>query len=263
MKIEILEKNDSKIKFLVSDIKTSFAGALRRIMISETPTMAIEWVDFKKNNSVMPDEILANRLGQVPLTYDRKAYNLPSECKCNGKGCSRCQVKISLKKKGPAVVYSDDLKSTDKSVKPAIEKIPIVELFENQELQFVTTAQLGLGREHAKWKGATVGYKNLPKIKINDIDKKDLEKFVEICPRKVFKINNGRLFVTNPVKCILCMQCTDASKKGEIEVTPVEDAFVFNVESVSGLKANEIVFLAAEILGKKMKDFQKALKKIK
>jgi len=263
MKIEILKKTDSKIKFLVSDIKVSFAGALRRIMVSEVPTMAIEWVDFKKNGSVMPDEVLANRLGQVPLTYDRKAYNLPSECKCGGKGCSRCQVKMRLKKKGPAMVYSDDLKSTDKSVKPAVEKVPVVELFEGQELQFAATAQLGLGREHAKWKGAVVGYKNLPRIKINEIGKKDLEKFVKSCPRHVFKINNSKLVVTDPTKCILCMQCVEASSKGEIEVTAVEDAFVFNVESVSGLKPDEVVFLAAEILGKKMKEFQKALKKIK
>lgn len=263
MEIQILEKNDSKIKFLLNGVKASFAGALRRVMISETPTMAIEWVDFKKNDSVMPDEVLANRLGQIPLTYDRKAYNLMSECKCDGKGCSRCQVKISLKKKGPGAAYSEDLKSTDKSVKPGIDKIPIVELFEDQELQFVATAQLGLGKEHAKWKGAVVGYKNLPRIKINDIDKKDLQKFVDICPKGVFKTEDEKLVVKDPVKCILCMQCVEASQKGEIEVTPVEDAFVFNVESVSGLKSDEIVLLATEILGNKMKEFQKALKKIK
>lgn len=263
MKIEVLEKSDLKIKFLVSGVRASFAGALRRIMISEVPTMAIEWVEFKKKNSVMPDEVLANRLGQIPLMYDRKAYNLPSECKCDGKGCSRCQVKLSLKKKGPSMVYSGDLKSTDKSVKPAIEKIPIVELFEDQELQFVATAQLGMGREHSKWKGAVVGYKNLPQIKINEVGKKDFEKFVKVCPRDVFEIRNGKLVVSNPVKCNLCMQCTDASEKDEIRVTPAEDAFVFNVESVSGLRADEVVLLAAESLEKKMKGFQKALKKVK
>lgn len=263
MKIEILEKGDSKIKFLVSDVRASFAGALRRIMISEVPTMAIEWVEFKKKNSVMPDEVFANRLGQIPLTYDRKAYNLPSDCKCDGKGCSRCQVKLSLKKKGPGMVYSGDLKSTDKSVRPTIDKIPILELFEDQELQFTATAQLGVGRDHSKWKGAVVGYKNLPQIKINGIGKKDLEKFVDVCPRGVFKAKNDKLVVTDPVKCILCMQCVDASEKDEIRVTPVEDAFVFNVESVSGLKPDEIVLLAAESLEKKMKSLQKALKKVK
>ena len=100
---------------------------------------------------------------------------------------------------------------------------------------------------------------------LNDVSTnlKDLEKFVKSCPRNVFKINNSKLVVTDPTKCILSMQCVDASDKGEIEVAPVEDAFVFNVESASGLKSDEIVLLAAEILGKKMKDFQKALRKIK
>ncbi|MHA1743238.1 MAG: DNA-directed RNA polymerase subunit D, partial [Candidatus Heimdallarchaeota archaeon] len=44
MKIEILEKNDYEIKFSVNGITPAFANALRRIMVSEVPTMAIEWV---------------------------------------------------------------------------------------------------------------------------------------------------------------------------------------------------------------------------
>jgi len=264
MEIKILEKSDMEIRFSIEGVKSSFVGALRRIMLSEIPAMAIEWVDFKKNDSAMPDEVLANRLGQVPLTYDTKAYNAPSECKCEGKGCSRCQVKLSLEKKGPAVVYSDDLKSTDKSVKPAIEKIPLVELFEDQDvLHFLATAQLGFGKEHAKWQGAIVGYKNMPSIKISSIEKGDLEKFINSCPRDVFKVKDDKLIVIDPAKCILCMNCVEISKKGEIEVAPLEDSFVFNVETVSGFKPEEVVLLAAETLGNKMKEFQKALKKLK
>jgi DNA-directed RNA polymerase alpha subunit len=51
------------------------------------------------------------------------------------------------------------MKSTDKSVRPVNDKIPITELFENQEIDLEATAQLGTGREHAKWQGAVVGYK--------------------------------------------------------------------------------------------------------
>ncbi len=263
MGIKVLKKTDREIHFVVDGIKSSFAGALRRIMISEIPTMSIEWVDFKTNDSAMPDEVLANRLGQIPLTYDKKAYNFPKDCKCEGKGCSRCQVKLGIDKKGPGIVYSDDLKSTDRSVSCPIEKIPIVELFEDQKLKLSAIAQLGTGRQHSKWKGAIVGYKNLPSIKINDIPKVDLEKFVSLCPRNVFKIKSDKLIVTDPVKCILCMSCVEASKKNEIEVKPVEDTFVFNVESASGFKAEEIVVMALEILGTKMKEFKKALKKLK
>lgn len=263
MDVKVLEKSDSKIKFLVEGVKPSFVGALRRVMVAEIPTMAIEWVDFIKNDSAMSDELLANRIGQVPLTYDIKAYNLPKECKCEGKGCSRCQVKLAVKKKGPGVVYSDDMKSNDKSVKPAVEKIPLVELFEDEGLQFTGIAQLGIGKDHAKWQGAVVGYKNLPKIKIGSIDKKDLEKFVNSCPRGVFKISGGLLAVVDPIKCNLCNQCVELSTKGEVEVSPVEDSFVFDVESVSGLTAEQVVLVSAKILGDKMKEFKKALKKVK
>ncbi len=263
MNVRLLEKEGNRIKFLVEGMKPSFAGALRRVMISEIPTMAVEWVDYIKNDSALPDEVLANRIGQVPLTWDIKAYNLPSKCKCEGKGCSRCQVKLAIKKKGPCVVYSDDLKSNDKSVTAAIEKIPLVELFEGEELQLTAIAQLGLGKEHAKWQGAVVGFKNAVNIKIKEIDKNDLEKIVKSCPKGLFKISGEKLVVTDPLKCNLCNQCVEASKKGEIEIVPIEDSFIFDVESVCGLSVEDVVIISAEIIGKKMKEFQKALKKIK
>jgi len=159
MKIQIVEKNDTEIKFVIQEITDAFANELRRIMMSEVPTMAIEWVDFKKNDSVVNDELLSNRLGQIPLTFDQKAYELPEECKCEGKGCSRCQVEMVLKKKGPGMIYSGDLKTKAKDVKPVFDNIPIVELFEGEELQFEAIAQLGKGKTHAKWQGVVVGYK--------------------------------------------------------------------------------------------------------
>jgi DNA-directed RNA polymerase subunit D len=203
MKVQVMSTTDSEIKFSVDGMKQSLASAFRRVMMSEVPTMAIEWVDFKKNDSALNDEIIAHRLGLVPLTFDKKAYNLPEECSCNGKGCSRCQVKLVLKKKGPATVYDGDLKSDAKDVKPVHEKIPIVELLEGQNLQLEAIAQLGTGRQHAKWQAAVVGYE------------------------------------------------ADGDK------------FVFNVESVSGLKPEEIVISAAEVLEKKFSEFSKLLKKVK
>jgi DNA-directed RNA polymerase alpha subunit len=170
MKIQILERKDKEIKFLLEGVTPSFANELRRIVMVEVPTMAIEWVDFKKNDSVLNDEIIANRLGQIPLTFDKKAYNLHTGCKCEGKGCSRCQIKMVLKKKGPSMVYSGDLKSRAKDVQPVFEKIPVVELFEDENLEFEATAQLGLGKENIKWQGGIVGYK--PKL-VKEVPKKD------------------------------------------------------------------------------------------
>lgn len=160
MKVEILSQNKQELKISVKEINYAFANELRRIMTSEVPTLAIEWVDFKKNDSAIPDELMANRLGQISLTFDKRAYSMKESCdNCKGKGCSRCQIELVLKKKGPGVVFSGDLKSKSKDVQPIFDKIPIVELFEGQELQFEAVAQLGKGRNHAKWQAAVVGYK--------------------------------------------------------------------------------------------------------
>ena len=158
MKVRILEKTERKMKFEVTGLTPALAGELRHIMISEIPTMAIEWVNFHKNDSVLWDEIIASRLGLIPLTFDPKFYNMKDSCSCDGKGCVHCQVTLVLKKKGPCTVYSGDLVSSDKNVKPVYENIPIVELMEGQELELEAIAQLGLGKEHAKWQGAIVGY---------------------------------------------------------------------------------------------------------
>jgi len=161
MKIKILKQNKNEVSFVVEEINHNFANELRRIMISEVSTMAIEFVDFKKNDSSLPDELVANRLGQIPLTFDRKAYNINATCdNCDGKGCSRCQVELVLKKKGVGIIYSGDLKSKAKDVQPVFDKIPIAELFDpTDEIQFEAIAQLGNGRTHAKWQAAVVGYK--------------------------------------------------------------------------------------------------------
>lgn len=262
MKFQVLSKNDSEIRFVLEEVSPAFAGSLRRMMLSEVPTMAIEWVDFKKNDSALYDELLANRLGQIPLTFDKKAYNLIEECKCEGKGCSNCQVKLVLKKSGPGMVYSEDLKSKSRDVKPAFDKIPIVELFEGQGVEFEAVAQLGKGKTHAKWQAAVVGYKNRTNITIEkgcDICAKCVEK----CLKKTLKIEGNKIVVENPFECNLCMECTDVCPKGLIKVEPIENSFIFNVETASGIPPEEIVLDAIDVLENKIKEFDKGLKKLK
>ena len=262
MRIEILNRTDSEINFVVRGITPGFANLLRRAMMMEVPTLAIEWVDFIKNDSALQDEILANRLGQIPLTFDKKAYNLPEECTCKGKGCSRCQVKLVLSKKGPCMVYSGDLKSRAKDVKPVFDNIPIVELFEGEELEFEAIAQLGFGREHVKWQASIVGYKNSPLVTIIPKDK-NYEKYLKLCPRgHVFKVGN-KIVITGIDDCTLCQKYKEISKGDEVKVEDGEDIFVFNVESVSGWKAEEVVLEALDQLEKRLKEFKKKLKKVK
>ncbi len=252
MKLQIVEKGNSEIKFVAEGIQPSFANELRRIMTNETPTMAIEYVDFVKNDSALNDEIVANRLGQVPLKFEKKLYNITKSCKCDGKGCSLCQVKLSLKKKGPSVVYSGDLKSKNKDIAPVFDKIPITELFDGQEMEFEAIATLGVGKEHTKWQGSVVGYTNLWESSTKAAE-------LKLCDNHAFHVRGVKAIKSKPLECALCKSFNDEDGKFK----PIEDSFIFSVESASGLGTDEIISDSSTILEEKLKEFDRSVKKIK
>ena len=128
----------------------SFSSALRRIMISEVPTYAIENVYIYENTSSMYDELLAHRLGLIPI---------------KGKPVSSDEVIIfSLIKEGPCVVYSGDLESEEGEV--AFNNIPIVKLKEGQKLELECEALVGVGKIHAKWQPCNAVYKQVGKDEV-------------------------------------------------------------------------------------------------
>ena len=55
-------------------IDASLANAFRRIMLSEVPTMAIELVYISNNTSIIQDEVLAHRLGLIPINADPRLF---------------------------------------------------------------------------------------------------------------------------------------------------------------------------------------------
>lgn len=67
VEIEILEIDEEKIKFKLKNVDRSFANSLRRVIISEVPTMAIDLVHIRANTCVLPDEFISHRLGLIPL----------------------------------------------------------------------------------------------------------------------------------------------------------------------------------------------------
>jgi len=70
MKFEITHLTEDEVEFDLRGVDVSFANALRRIMLSEVPTMAIESVYIEENAGVVQDEVLAHRLGLIPIKAD-------------------------------------------------------------------------------------------------------------------------------------------------------------------------------------------------
>ncbi|NYZ80004.1 DNA-directed RNA polymerase subunit D [Candidatus Micrarchaeota archaeon] len=156
MKIEDVKVAKNKMKFTLKNANYAMANAIRRTLMSEVPAMAIDEIDFYENRSSMFDEYLGHRMGLIPLTTDLKSYTPADEC-CGG-NCGKCSVILTLDAQGPSTVYSKDLKSKDKDVKPFYDNIPIIKLGEGQAIRLEAKAVLGRGKQHAKFQPCTCSY---------------------------------------------------------------------------------------------------------
>ena len=72
--IEIKSKTDEELIFDIKGVDPTIVNTLRRIMIAEIPTMAIETVIINQNTSIIPDEVLAHRLGLIPILADANNF---------------------------------------------------------------------------------------------------------------------------------------------------------------------------------------------
>src|SRR5271154_1378684 len=157
-KVKVLEESDEKVFLQFDGIDRSYANAIRRFCIAEVPSMAIDDIVILENSSVLYDEILAHRLGMIPLRTDLERYVLPEKCDCGSPlGCQKCRVLLVLDataKEKPRTVVSGDLVSEDRDISPVSPNIPIVKLAVGQSVKLEAYARLGRGKEHAKWQPA-------------------------------------------------------------------------------------------------------------
>ena len=102
-----MQITDMEIKFTLTKTDLSVANALRRAMMAEVPTMAIDKVEFLQNTTVLHDDFIAHRLGLIPLTsqhagFDtenpdepQRDYQYNRDCTCQGY-CPNCTAVFEL-----------------------------------------------------------------------------------------------------------------------------------------------------------------------
>ncbi len=180
-----LQADNLRVDFELSGVDLSFANSLRRVILAEVPTMAIDLVEVEANTSVLADEFIAHRLGLIPLSSKNVSdVNYSRDCDCEYY-CENCSVTLLLNAKCTSKeimkVYARDLVvdaaranqwvgnpviNDDEGLGPVICK-----LREGQEIKMKCIAKKGIAIEHAKWAPtAAVGFEYDPHNKLRHMD---------------------------------------------------------------------------------------------
>ncbi|MCD6461292.1 MAG: DNA-directed RNA polymerase subunit D [Thermoplasmata archaeon] len=273
MNVEIRELTEKSARLVISGVTPPLVNAIRRTLLSDVPKMAIEDVEFHMGSimdeegneyeSAAPlfDEIIAHRLGLIPIPTDLERFLPRDKCTCGGEGCPNCTIIYSLNKRGPCTVYSGDLEPVgDKTLAVKDDLIPIVKLNKDQALLIYAIAELGTGRRHAKWQVCSaVGYKYYPRVTV-DADKCTLcGDCVSLCPPKILEVKGKSLKVTEPEACTLCNSCVEVCPKDAIKVEGDDSRFILKFETDGSLSAAEAFRKALEILEESYEDFRTSL----
>ena len=154
-------KEDLKHNILEFTIKADqhICNSLRRIMISEVETYAIERVLINKNNSIINDEMLSHRLGLLPLKLKEKEKKKEKEKEkkelLDIEICFTLDVTYDQSQadcNNIHTIYSNSLQTT--GINPCClvnDDIIIAEITKGQSISLVAYAVLGNGLVHAKW----------------------------------------------------------------------------------------------------------------
>lgn len=225
----------------------SFANALRRVIISEVPTIAIDTVQIYENTSPMFDEFIAHRLGLLPLQSRDAEHMLYSrQCSCDNY-CEKCSVTFELDvtntdpSKPSMLVTTAHLKGTSR-VFPYVQPIGpsseaqdayrtdyplangvdtedhetvIVKLAPYQQLKLTAIARKGIGKEHAKWiPCATVAMQAKPSVTVNQAiastTRPEVKRAIaRSCPKEVYSYGERTevLDVEDAMACMFCNEC--------------------------------------------------------
>jgi DNA-directed RNA polymerase subunit D len=245
----VVEKSPLFLKAVIEGAYPSLVNSLRRILISELPVMAIDSVVVVNNTSVMYDEMLAHRLGLIPLTTPLQSLPSLEDCESGLADPSECMTRLTLQvtAESETTVYSGDLMSERPDVSPVYKDIPIVKLVKGQNIAIEAYAKLGRARDHAKWQAAVASYYYYPRVEVKD------EKCREMC-REVCKN------LEDPLECTFnkAWTCKDLCGEG-LTVEWDRHKYVFWVESFGNYDVETALREAFKILRRKMTVFIESL----
>lgn len=290
-RVKIIRNTDDEMEFDLMGLDASIANAFRRILIAEVPTMAIEHVYVTNNTSIIQDEVLAHRLGLVPIKADPGQFDYQDasgspldtdtivftlSAKCTRNPSADPAATDARDKYINAEVYSSALvwqpkgdqeeRFAEDPCRPVNPNILLAKLRPGQEIEMELHAVKGIGKDHAKFSPvATASYRLMPEITIKqDITGDDAVKFAECFPKGVVKVQgkNKKAVVVDPRKDTVSREVLRHKEFADkVELSRIRDHFIFDVESTGIVPAFDLFRSSVSILKDKCSIVKAAMEK--
>ena len=272
-----------EIVFQMIGVDASIANAIRRIMLVEIPVMAVEKVCVRNNTSVMQDEVLAHRLGLIPIgamanefeyrdansalhgtEHDTLEFVLRVRCRKNPHCCD-AQVNDSDH------IYVDDRITTrylewvprgsqrqrlSGPIGPAFNNILLTRLIPGQELDLQLFCVKGIAKDHAKFSAvATASYRLMPHITLLKPVRGKLADALQSCFTPgvigVCESSDGdkEAYVADSSRDTLAREALQHPMiKDCVKIECVRDHFIFSVESAGQMRPENVLMQAFSVL---------------
>ena len=262
-RVEILELDERRIVLLTEGFGPRFVNAIRRLAMSDVPTMAVDFVYFYENNTGIHDEIIAHRLGLTVLDSNVAIgkYRSPEECAGAPEHDETCYAKIEIdvsqdvEEDTGRYVAAEEMEISDPDVKPVYPRTMLFYIAPGQRVQLVAFARLGRGREHAKWSPVTVAASRYTPIiyydsgRITEECRRCLEPYYRELLEKIEESGgSGRLVLPTLSRTSGLRYCAETACNGAIKVVYDDTMIVLEVESTGALRPERIVYEAARLL---------------
>ncbi len=264
MKVTSTDFKGSKGTIELTDTDVYFVNALRRVMIADLPKLAIQDVIIYDNTSPLFDEIIAHRLGMIPIPTDLRLLVFRNDCTCKGKGCPSCTVRYTLSKEDEGPVLSGDLQPETEQWAIQEDKIPIVELGKDQRIILEVEAVLGRGRGHAKWQAVQAPtYRMKTEITFDVKRIEDVKEFIKELPAGIVELKNNKVVLLDVTRLPVLQSAYDKIDDDFLTISRDQHTLSFSFETDGAFSAKDALQESIKILKSKFDEFSTLLKDIK
>jgi len=291
-----------EIEMDLLNIDAAVVNSIRRILLSEVPSMAIEKVYIKNNNSLIMDEVLAHRLGLIPLKADARMFEYFQQEEVKGEDpnqlppasevdtlvfdlnveCynkNKAQPGNQLENLVNSTVYTSDLKwkpvgsqqatfSAD-PIRPVHDNIIIAKMRSKHAIEAMCYAYKGVGKDHSKFSPvATASYRLLPEVtlleKVMDERAERLQQCFSPGTIEMREEDGHKVAVVESARYDSCSRNVfrHDDLKDSVQLTKKLDHFIFNIESVGAVTPDVLFSEACKVLQGKCIEFLDEMKRL-